>query len=120
MLILCRPDHNFRFHAAGGDTTAHTLTVGIWYIMANSNIKSRLVEELKKAIPDADNAELVSSSTLENLPYLKVIVKESLRLSYGPPGRLPRTTPKTGAVLCGQQIPAGVSICAIKANFANL
>ena len=37
------------------------------------------------------------------------MIKESLRLAYGVPGRLLRVVPETGAVFCGQKIPAGVS-----------
>lgn len=86
------------------------MTVGIWHVMANPTIRSKLREELVQAIPDPDDGELLSASVLENLPYLRGVVKESLRLGYGPPGRLPRTVPQSGAVLCGQQIPPGVSV----------
>lgn len=39
----------------------------------------------------------------------RAVVKESLRLSYGTPGRLPRVVPPTGATLSAQFIPPGVS-----------
>ena len=42
------------------------------------------------------------------LSYQRAVIKESLRLGFGVPGRLPRVVPD-GAVLCGQEIPAGVS-----------
>lgn len=103
-------DEVLRFHGAGTDTTAHSLTIGIWYIMTNSAIRAKLREELRQMIPDANSTEIVSASKLENLSYLRAVVKESLRLSYGPPGRVPRTVPKEGAVMCGQQIPPGVSL----------
>lgn len=85
------------------------MTVGTWYLMANPNMQSKLREELVQAIPEPHSSELVGISCLENLPYLRAVVKESLRLSYGAPGRVPRIVPEGGAELCGQQIPGGVS-----------
>jgi len=49
------------------------------------------------------------------------VIKESLRLGYGVPGKIPRYTPPTGATLCGHHIPPGVSVVAqnqINTNFA--
>lgn len=49
--------------------------------------------------------------TFANCPQ-RAVVKESLRLSYGAPGPLPRVVPPTGAFLAGQHIPPGVSYSA--------
>ena len=38
----------------------------------------------------------------------RAVVKESLRLSYGAPGRLPRIVPASGATFRGRDIPPGV------------
>ena len=38
------------------------------------------------------------------------MVKESLRLSYGIPGKLSRIVPPEGATLCGQFIPGGTVV----------
>ena len=40
----------------------------------------------------------------------RAVIKESLRLSQGVPGRMPRVVPETGARFCGQDIPPGVCI----------
>lgn len=96
---------------AGTDTTAHTLTIGTWYLMKNPTMLAKLRSELRTAIPDADSNELMSAWTLEQLPYLNGIVKESIRLGYGVPGRLPRKVPAGGATFCGQHVPAGFAIC---------
>ena len=36
------------------------------------------------------------------------VVKESLRLFYGVPGKNPRVTPPGGTTLCGKSIPGGI------------
>ena len=42
--------------------------------------------------------------------YKSGIVKESLRLSYGAPGRLPRVVPSMGSMVAGRKIPAGTTV----------
>jgi len=49
----------------------------------------------------------VTDETLERLPFLQAIIKESLRIGYGLPGPLPRDTPPEGAEFCGVKIPGG-------------
>lgn len=89
----------------------------------------QLKGELREAIPERDG--VVGWAKLEELPYLvtflpleflayeqladritsqRAVVKESLRVAPGAPGQLPRVVPEGGAVFCGQEIPAGVSI----------
>ncbi|OAP62024.1 hypothetical protein AYL99_04227 [Fonsecaea erecta] len=100
----------FVFHGAGTDTTAHTLTLGSWHIMNNKEIVSKLRKELERVIPDPDSTQMVSTTVLEELPYLHAVVKESLRMALGVPGRIPRVVPEGGVVLCGQMIPAGTPV----------
>ena len=112
--------------AAGMDTTANTLVQGTFYVLHNDRIHRKLCDELFKAMPDKD--VMINSATLENLPYLvrqparrntrltdltyqqRAVIKESLRFSYGAPGRLPRVVPASGATLCGEFIPPGVRL----------
>ncbi|OAL36555.1 hypothetical protein AYO20_04171 [Fonsecaea nubica] len=103
----------FTFHGAGTDTTAHALTTATWGLINNKTCIQKLHAELKGAIPVADSEQLVGSSVLENLPYLRAVVKESLRMSMGVPGRMGRVVPDGGAVLCDQRIPAGVGVTSV-------
>jgi cytochrome P450 len=60
----------FTFHGAGTDTTAHTLTMGTWYLINDESCLAKLREELSKAISEPNSEMLVSLAVLENLPYL--------------------------------------------------
>jgi cytochrome P450 len=53
--------------AAGSDTTASSLSVGIWHIAHNQAIKTKLMTALKTAIPNI-NAELPNVPQLEAIP----------------------------------------------------
>ena len=93
----------------------------------------RLRQELTNAIPNIDSSVLVSWVTLEKLPYFvsrtpgkgdynmkshqllttfqqRAVVKESLRFSFGVPGRIARVVPVEGAVFCGRRVPPGVRL----------
>ncbi|KAI9784345.1 MAG: hypothetical protein M1839_002406 [Geoglossum umbratile] len=94
--------------AAGMDTTANALLLGTWHVISDPRIYRKLKDELCSAMPDPD--AMVESAVLENLPYLTGVVKESLRLSYGVPGRLPRSAPASGAIICGWRVPPGAAI----------
>ena len=96
--------------AAGTDTTANALGLAIWHITGNPRIHERLVKELTAAMPGRDDA--VDSTALEGegFEYLRAAVKETLRLAFGVPGRMPRKVPKGGATFSGKFVPYGVSI----------
>lgn len=74
----------------------------------------KLQAELREAIPRKD--AWVQCAELENLPYLRGVIKESLRWSSGTPGRLPRVVPSTGAMLCGRAVAPGVSAHSFRAH----
>ncbi|KIW37891.1 uncharacterized protein PV06_09873 [Exophiala oligosperma] len=98
----------FLFYGAGTDTTAYSLTCGTWGLIHNKDALTKLREELHNALGAPDpGGKLVSPSTLENLTYLRAVVKESLRMGMGVPGRLGRVVPAGGVNLCDRQIPAG-------------
>ena len=96
--------------AAGTDTTANALGNATWYIMSNPAIYERLFAELQAAMPDIN--DVVDSGVIEGdqFIYLRAVVKETLRLSFGVPGKMARRIPEGGAILCGQFIPHGVCL----------
>lgn len=94
--------------AAGTDTTANALGVATWNITQNPAVEAKLLEELRKAIPNKDTT--LESAALEGpeFEYLRAVVKETLRLAFGVPGRIIRVVPKEGATFAGQFVPGGV------------
>lgn len=63
--------------AAGFETTGAVLTHMTYSILADPQRCSTLVNELKHALPDP--AEIPPWQTLEQLPYLTAVIKETLR-----------------------------------------
>ncbi|CAZ79573.1 unnamed protein product [Tuber melanosporum] len=94
--------------AAGVHITRWTLCVGLLEIARDPLIQTKLYEELKMARPDI-NADF-SHVQCEKLPYLRGVILEMLRLSYGVVGPLPRRVPKDGAVVGGYHLPGNSTI----------
>jgi hypothetical protein len=75
---------------AGSDTTAVTLTYLIWAVLKHPSIKQKLQEKVDALSPGFSRKEANA------LPYLGMVVKETLRLYGAAPGSLPRTVPQGG------------------------
>ncbi|KAF2138958.1 uncharacterized protein K452DRAFT_232819 [Aplosporella prunicola CBS 121167] len=73
---------------AGTETTAWTLCVILYHVLANCALLENLRTELLTTAPDA-----TSWRALEQLPLLSATVAEGLRLSYGLATRLARVAP---------------------------
>ncbi|KAF2106358.1 cytochrome P450 monooxygenase [Lophiotrema nucula] len=78
---------------AGTHGTSFALSTAIYYLLSSPPTLKRLKAELTKAIPDLSTVESLSWKDAEQLPYLKGVVQEALRLSYGSIARLPRISP---------------------------
>lgn len=89
---------------AGSDTTGITLTYLVWAVLSQPQLQRELEREVQDLEADYDDA------TLENLPLLNAVIKETLRLYGAAPGSLPRCVPEGGATLGGRFIPEGVTV----------
>lgn len=111
---------------AGTETTSRALSVGLFYVLHEKAHLMKIREELNTL---SANPDKYCASQLEQLPYLVSIptfnalqrtncnintfqngvVYESLRLSFGPLGRLPRVAAEAALHYGGHTIPPGVS-----------
>lgn len=88
---------------AGIDTTSITI-IGILYCLAkNQDKQDKLREELRKKFSDPNEA--LSAEKMAHLPYLRAVIKESLRFYSPTPGTVRRTT--EDLVISGHQVPKG-------------
>ncbi|XP_046751899.1 cytochrome P450 CYP12A2-like [Diprion similis] len=94
---------------AGVDTTSTAVSGAMWYIATNPKAQEKLREEATHVLPKKTSP--VTADTLNNVPYLKAVIKESLRLAPVAMGVL-RTT-NSDVVIGGYRIPKGndVVIC---------
>lgn len=72
-------------------TTSWALAIATFHLLSRPACLRRLRDELCTAIPDPHDP--IPAASLERLPYLRAVVKETLRLSVGTSGRLARVAP---------------------------
>ncbi|KXN82241.1 Trichodiene oxygenase [Leucoagaricus sp. SymC.cos] len=93
--------------AAGSDTVANTCAIGIFHVLRLPDVHSKLVKEIMEAWPEREFHTGVQ--TLEKLPYLTAVIKESLRFGHGVVSPLPRVV--HGDILVGGRlVPAGTVV----------
>jgi Cytochrome P450 len=68
--------------AAGFETTGSVLTHTTYLVLAHPDAHAKLLAELMEAIPNPE--QIPSSQQLEQLPYLRAVVKEGLRYVIDP------------------------------------
>ncbi|PBK95989.1 cytochrome P450 [Armillaria gallica] len=76
------------FLIAGTDTTSNAMSIGFFHVLNDPSVRAKLVAELKAIWPEKESP--MPYDSLEKLPYLTGVVKESLRMSIGVPVSLPR------------------------------
>ena len=96
---------------AGSETTALTLSGITSYLVKNSDVMTKLVEEVRHTFKtDSD----IKPGQVSKLPYLNAVIQEGFRLCPPIPDGFRREVPLGGDTICGEWIPEGVSICLIR------
>ena len=93
--------------AAGADTTALTLAAAVFYLLHNPRVLDVLLAEVRQVPSGADG---VSMSKLLNLPYLRAVIDETLRLSPPAGSVLPREVLQGGLTIGSEHIPEGTVV----------
>ena len=95
---------------AGTDTSANTLGAIAWFVAKTPGVQKRLQEELDAAIPAGTAVPLYQ--TVQSLPYLDIVVKETMRVHSMVGIGLPREVPTDGPGIhiLGQYFPPGTHL----------
>lgn len=97
---------------AAHETTGTTLTYAAYHLSQDPAMQTALRAELLTLHPTVSGSseDLPSPASIDRLPLLDAIVKETLRLHAAAPGRQPRVVPAGGIELHGHYIPAGTTV----------
>lgn len=99
-------DEAFVLIVAGGETTARVTAVTLAHLLQNKSLISRLRKELDKL--DIIN-DLPSSRRLEEIPLMKAIVQEGLRVAAPVTNAAKLIAPNEELECHGRSVPRGVS-----------
>ncbi|KAF7164597.1 hypothetical protein CNMCM5623_009054 [Aspergillus felis] len=95
---------------AGTETSARALSVGLFYLIQNKSLITKLRAEVAAAVPHDQSPDTWTLKQLERLPFLTGCVKEALRLSFGPISRLPRISVEEVLQYKEYRIPPGYPV----------
>ncbi|XP_078172041.1 cytochrome P450 71A9-like [Carex rostrata] len=87
--------------AAGTDTSSATLTWTMTELMRNPRVMIKATEEVRKT---AGNNRKIEEHDFQDLTYLKLVIKETMRLHPPAPLLIPRQTTET-CVIQGHNVP---------------
>lgn len=91
---------------AGSETSATTSCSSTWFLLKNPSAMARVQEEIRAAFKSMEDITIASVS---KLPYLHAVLQEAMRLHPLGPLNAPRQVDREGTIICGHEIPVGVS-----------
>ena len=99
---------------AGVDTTSSAMTSVLYNLAKNQDKQEILRQEILKILPEKDSK--LTATSFNNVPYLRAVIKESLRLGPVVNGNLRRAG--QDLVLQGFRIPKGTDILLNNSNLS--
>ncbi|XP_059612609.1 cytochrome P450 302a1, mitochondrial [Phlebotomus argentipes] len=94
------------FFLAGIDTTSYTTSFLLYHLSNNPTVQEKLFQESLRVLPEEDSQ--LSSAALQEIPFARAVLKESLRLNPVSVG-VGRTL-TTDTLLSGFLVPRGTII----------
>lgn len=91
---------------AGSDTTSNTSCALLYHCLMHPEVVKKLQAELDRALPSSD---VPTYEQVKSLPYLDMVIQETLRIHSTSSQGLPRLVPPgAGVDLAGHHFPQGV------------
>lgn len=99
--------HASDFVLAGSETTATCLSCIIFYLLSNRRVYDRLINEIRSHFSHFGD---INGLSTQQLPYMRLVILEALRVYPPLPFPLPREVPAKGDTVDGHFIPEGVGV----------
>ena len=108
VVLTSRPPKLIRENHLGGDTTSTALAAVLFYLSRNDEAHELLNNEIRSTFPAI--SEIRQGARLSSCYYLRACLEEAMRLAPPAPGALWREVCMGGAIVDGEQIPAGLDV----------
>lgn len=95
---------------AGADTTAAMLSTVLFHLVRSPDIRQRLVDEMRRIKDSTAGSSTEIPCLAVDSPYLRAVIKETLRLGMAKVTRLTRVVPGTGPRIGTTTVPPGTIV----------
>ena len=95
--------------AAGHETTSSTLSWCMYLLSLNSEIQTRVREEVRASLPSPHSGDTISAAQIDGLPWLNAVCNETTRL-YPTVPITAREVVRAGTPLGGYALPLGTNV----------
>ncbi|THY81676.1 putative P450 monooxygenase [Aureobasidium pullulans] len=95
---------------AGTESTASAIRSALVHTITTPRVYKALKQEITKAMADGTVSSPISMVEARNLPYLRAVVYEGLRMRPPLIGYFPKVVPRGGEEILGHHLPAGTAI----------
>lgn len=98
----------------GAETTSTCLSGTLYHLCKTPRVMKKLREQVRERFASADEITLKATA---DMPYLRAVIDEGLRMFPVASYITPRVTPPGGHVIAGELVPGGVSNVHILSDF---
>jgi cytochrome P450 len=91
----------------GSETTATALAAATYFLAKHPDVQRKLADEVRSIFTLESEIDMFSAHKLQ---YMLAVLDESMRLFPPVPSQLPRVCQAGGDIICGYQVPEGVSL----------
>ncbi|THZ19738.1 hypothetical protein D6C89_07579, partial [Aureobasidium pullulans] len=95
---------------AGTESTASTIRLALVHTITTPRVYKALKQEITKAMANSTVSSPISMVEARNLPYLRAVVYEGLRMRPLLIGYFLKVVPRSGEEILGHHLPAGTAI----------
>ncbi|TPX18688.1 uncharacterized protein E0L32_002545 [Thyridium curvatum] len=95
---------------AGSETTASVMRITMLSLLSSPTAYRKLKETVKQAIDEHGVSQPITFAECKDIPYLRAVIYEGLRMRPGTPGQFPKIVPPAGETINGTYIPGGTSV----------
>jgi cytochrome P450 len=91
----------------GSETTATALAAATYFLAKHPDVQRKLADEVRSIFTLESEIDMFYAHKLQ---YMLAVLDESMRLFPPVPSQLPRVCQAGGDIICGYQVPEGVSL----------
>lgn len=99
--------NSYVFILSGIESVPGFVCSSLYYMLESPRYYARASDEIRSKFQNADE---ITAATAQEIPFLRAIIQETLRVSPPFVGALPRTVPRKGSQICGRFVAEGMTV----------